>query len=485
MVVSACSIYAGSWLEGGGAVWAENQALRWLSDLAGLPPEAGGCFVSGGTMGNLSALVAARHAALPPAGRRPSRPVGGRHRRVRPRVGEHVRPGHGRGAGGGARRAPHRRRPPARSWPRWATGRARWWPPPAPPTWAWSTTWRRWPTPAPRPACGSTSTAPTGWRRWPRRRPATASPASSGPTRSSSTPTSGCSPPSTPAPCSTATRRGQGRPRPARGLPRRAHRERRLEPVRLRRPPHPPGAGAAVLVLPGRQRHPGLRRRRRALPHHRPGRGRPVRAGAAPGAGGRARAVGRGLPPPGMGGGRLRGLVPAPAGVGPGLRRPLHPRRRDDPAPLHRQPPHHRRRRGRGSTPWRTAGPCGASCDRGSVRSASPSAYSVAADASCPSPGARWRCSSASTQAAAGAGGHAGSPWPTALAWASSPADHESRLAGRRPTGPAAWDFAPGDWRASWPAKYVDDWLAEQARMADLVGEAAADSRPAQGTLSA
>ncbi|MEA2973536.1 MAG: hypothetical protein QOG82_1994 [Actinomycetota bacterium] len=63
MVVSACSIYAGSWLEGGGAVWAENQALRWLSDLAGLPPSAGGCFVSGGTMGNLSALVAARHAA--------------------------------------------------------------------------------------------------------------------------------------------------------------------------------------------------------------------------------------------------------------------------------------------------------------------------------------------------------------------------------------------------------------------------------------
>ncbi len=63
LVVSACGIYGGSWLEGGGAVWAENQALRWLADLAGLPPEAGGCFVSGGTMGNLSALVAARHAA--------------------------------------------------------------------------------------------------------------------------------------------------------------------------------------------------------------------------------------------------------------------------------------------------------------------------------------------------------------------------------------------------------------------------------------
>jgi len=62
LVVSACSIYAGSWLEGAGAVWAENQALRWLADLAGLPEGAGGCFVSGGTAGNLSALVAARHA---------------------------------------------------------------------------------------------------------------------------------------------------------------------------------------------------------------------------------------------------------------------------------------------------------------------------------------------------------------------------------------------------------------------------------------
>ena len=62
LVVSACSIYAGSWLEGAGAVWAENQALRWLADLAGLPPEAGGCFVAGGTVGNLSALVAARTA---------------------------------------------------------------------------------------------------------------------------------------------------------------------------------------------------------------------------------------------------------------------------------------------------------------------------------------------------------------------------------------------------------------------------------------
>ena len=60
LVVGASSIYAGSWVEGAGAVFAENEALRWIADLAGLPPEAGGVFVSGGTAGNLSALLAAR-----------------------------------------------------------------------------------------------------------------------------------------------------------------------------------------------------------------------------------------------------------------------------------------------------------------------------------------------------------------------------------------------------------------------------------------
>ena len=61
LVVGASSIYGGSWMEGAGAVFAENQALRWLADLAGLPAQAGGVFVSGGTSGNLSAMIAARH----------------------------------------------------------------------------------------------------------------------------------------------------------------------------------------------------------------------------------------------------------------------------------------------------------------------------------------------------------------------------------------------------------------------------------------
>jgi L-2,4-diaminobutyrate decarboxylase len=63
MVVGASGIYAGTWLEGAGAVFAENVVLRWIADLAGLPPEAGGVFVPGGTIGNLSALVTARWAA--------------------------------------------------------------------------------------------------------------------------------------------------------------------------------------------------------------------------------------------------------------------------------------------------------------------------------------------------------------------------------------------------------------------------------------
>ena len=63
LVVGASALYGGSWQEGAGAVFAENQALRWIADLAGLPESAGGVFVQGGTIGNLSALVVARAVA--------------------------------------------------------------------------------------------------------------------------------------------------------------------------------------------------------------------------------------------------------------------------------------------------------------------------------------------------------------------------------------------------------------------------------------
>jgi L-2,4-diaminobutyrate decarboxylase len=74
LLLGASGIYAGSWLEAAGAVYAENEALRWLAGLAGFPAEAGGAFVPGGTLGNLSALHAARHAALMQRrGERPAR----------------------------------------------------------------------------------------------------------------------------------------------------------------------------------------------------------------------------------------------------------------------------------------------------------------------------------------------------------------------------------------------------------------------------
>lgn len=63
LVVSASSIYGGSWMEGAGAVFAENQVLKFLAKECGLPDSANGVFVQGGTLGNLSALVVAREQA--------------------------------------------------------------------------------------------------------------------------------------------------------------------------------------------------------------------------------------------------------------------------------------------------------------------------------------------------------------------------------------------------------------------------------------
>lgn len=70
-VVSAANIYGGLWEGGAGAIFAENQALRWIADLLGWPAEAAGVFVSGGTSGNLSALAVAREQARARRGGRP------------------------------------------------------------------------------------------------------------------------------------------------------------------------------------------------------------------------------------------------------------------------------------------------------------------------------------------------------------------------------------------------------------------------------
>ena len=72
LVTSAANVFGGLWETGAGAIFAENEALGWLVELLGWPQTAGGCFVSGGTNGNLSALVAARESSLARRGSRPA-----------------------------------------------------------------------------------------------------------------------------------------------------------------------------------------------------------------------------------------------------------------------------------------------------------------------------------------------------------------------------------------------------------------------------
>jgi aromatic-L-amino-acid/L-tryptophan decarboxylase len=60
MVVACSGLNGTSWLESAGVVAAENQALTFLAQLAGMPEGSGGAFVSGGSMGNLSGLTVGR-----------------------------------------------------------------------------------------------------------------------------------------------------------------------------------------------------------------------------------------------------------------------------------------------------------------------------------------------------------------------------------------------------------------------------------------
>lgn len=71
LVVGASSTIGAAWIDGAGGIWAENEALAWLTELAGFPATAGGTFVSGGSAGNLAGLVAARHRAAKDRGRPP------------------------------------------------------------------------------------------------------------------------------------------------------------------------------------------------------------------------------------------------------------------------------------------------------------------------------------------------------------------------------------------------------------------------------
>lgn len=60
LVTSASSIHGAYWMEGAGGIFCENEAMKWLVSLTGLPDPAFGVFTSGGTAANLSAMVTAR-----------------------------------------------------------------------------------------------------------------------------------------------------------------------------------------------------------------------------------------------------------------------------------------------------------------------------------------------------------------------------------------------------------------------------------------
>lgn len=58
LVTSATSVHGAFWMEGAGCIFAENEAMRWLVSLTGLPEGAFGVFTSGGTEAN---FVRSRH----------------------------------------------------------------------------------------------------------------------------------------------------------------------------------------------------------------------------------------------------------------------------------------------------------------------------------------------------------------------------------------------------------------------------------------
>lgn len=60
LVTSASSIHGAYWMEGAGGIFCENQAMKWLVSLTGMPKGTFGVFTSGGTAANLSAMVTAR-----------------------------------------------------------------------------------------------------------------------------------------------------------------------------------------------------------------------------------------------------------------------------------------------------------------------------------------------------------------------------------------------------------------------------------------
>ena len=60
-IVSGYNVFAGTWISGSGPAAVELTVIDWLREMCALPAGAGGLFVSGGTVANLTALAVARH----------------------------------------------------------------------------------------------------------------------------------------------------------------------------------------------------------------------------------------------------------------------------------------------------------------------------------------------------------------------------------------------------------------------------------------
>jgi aromatic-L-amino-acid/L-tryptophan decarboxylase len=63
-LISGYNVFAGTWISGSGPAAVELAVIDWLRTACGFPSGAGGLFVSGGTMANLTALAVARHVVL-------------------------------------------------------------------------------------------------------------------------------------------------------------------------------------------------------------------------------------------------------------------------------------------------------------------------------------------------------------------------------------------------------------------------------------
>ncbi|RFU27095.1 hypothetical protein B7463_g9243, partial [Scytalidium lignicola] len=75
MLTSAFNAHAGSWVQSSGPSAVEGALIRFLAERVGFPETAGGLFVSGGSMANLTALMIARDQKLGQSGQKRAKGV--------------------------------------------------------------------------------------------------------------------------------------------------------------------------------------------------------------------------------------------------------------------------------------------------------------------------------------------------------------------------------------------------------------------------